>query len=125
LAYNAAYREEYSFMILRIIAWILSSVYGLLMIIASIWAIKGAIIPYWISGLIVLASILLIVGNARILPKNIFFVILALLLIQGCTLLDSYYMDEFYITHHIARLAIHGILFALIFISQRDRIGTE
>jgi hypothetical protein len=121
LVYNTIHREENICMVLRIIAWVLSSVYGLLMVIASVWAIMGRVIPYWISGLIILAAVLLIVGNAKILPKNIFFVILSLLIIQGCTLLDSYYMDEFYITHHIARLAVHGILFALIFVSQRDR----
>jgi hypothetical protein len=108
-------------MVLKIISRVLSSIYGLLMVAAAVWAIRDAVIPYWISVLIILASVLLIIGNTTILPKNTFFVILALVVIQGCTLLDSYYMNEFYLTHHIARFVVHGIIFAVFFLSRRGK----
>jgi hypothetical protein len=107
-------------MFFKVASRVLNTVYGLLMIYASIVAMAGNSIPYWISVLFILASIVLIIGNTKLLPKNTVFVAAALVVIQGCALLDSLYM-EFNLMHHIVRLIAHGILFAIFLVSQRQR----
>jgi hypothetical protein len=107
-------------MFFKAASWVLCTVYGLLMIYASVVAMAGNSIPYWISVLFILASIVLIIGNAKILPKNTIFVVAALIVIQGCALLDSLYM-EFNLMHHVARLLAHGIILAVFLVSQRQR----
>jgi len=97
--------------------------YAILTIVCAFFAIYDAVIwsindsnPVWITVLMFLGSILLLLTNARKIKNGTLLTILALVLICGSSLLNSFYVGNIVIMQHVARV---GISIFVVYISTQ------
>jgi hypothetical protein len=109
-------------MVVVIIRWIVSVVYGGVTIAASVVAITNNLAPLWVSVLMEASSIFLIIANLKLFINKKWAVIIPLVIIHICAFVNGFYMGGNNILHHIVRLVVSIGIFLLFYFSKNRKI---
>ena len=105
-------------MILKILRWVISILYGGLTLYSSVIAILDGILPIWSCLLMASGAILLIIANHKYFHEKIYLIIIPLLLIHISALINGFFSVGMNISHHIFRLIISISIFTLFFFTK-------
>jgi hypothetical protein len=108
-------------MIARVFRWAVSVLYGAATIIAAVAAIVGNVVPWMLCILMGAAAATVIILNIWRFEKRPFFVLLPLAVMHICAYANGVYTGDNNPLHHLVRLAVSGLIFALFFLSDRKK----